>query len=561
MPSKPSVRVYTSTFQWVAEVDVYDSFRFVESYYGIGSFEWKIPVEAIEDISILAEDNHVEFMGDKYLFGYIDYFTVTVDDSGREYYSIQGFPKKGFAKERITVPATGQDVNRFKGTPDQQIIHYLDDYLVNTINPLDSVPTIGLVPPSGIGTESTFESRNKVLSDEIETIATSNEFGWRGYMDYQLMKYMIESYRGVDRSRDQEVYPKVIFTREYDNVKDSEYVRSNLEYKNVGIVAGEGEGSDRTIVTVGDITAVGINRRVTFIDARDIQSESGTDEDEELTPEEIQEQLSQRGTEKLAEMPKIETFKVTPSDIFSTELSTLKYREDFDLGDIVSCESKKLNAYINDRLTQTEHSIDSSGNYELVFTIGTNEPSLVKKIKKEISKGQSTAETLPNSEIKEGSNNANTAIITAGEAQKIAQQAAVDAGKAVDANADTLRIANDANTTASAANNSAAVANEVANWSYLTAKNRNRRRHLIVATAGQTIVDLPFSYVVGKNQLDVYVERAKMISGTPSSELPAGFIADYTETSITRLTFTSPLQAGNRVEIIIPNRDGDEKVE
>lgn len=543
---KAPVRILTNTFKMLNEVDVYDSFRFIESYHGLGSFEWKIPVEAAK-VEQLAQGNLVLFKGDKRLVGYIEYFEEVTDESGREFYSVKGFPLKGITQQRYTIPKTNEAVNKVRGTADEQMVHYLEDYVgENALNSLDRFPTVLIRPATGIGEVSTYESRNKQLSSELESISTASGIGWQAYIDFGMYKIVLETFQGIDRSRQQQGTPKVIFSKEFDNIKDSTYVRSNMEYKNVGYIAGEGEGEDRTIIVVGDTNARGWNRRVTFIDARDIQSNTTGDEEEATDPEEVLQQLRQRGDEKMAEMKQIETFQVTPA-----ETHNKKYREDYDLGDIVTCESKKLNVRIDERITATEHVIDNNG-HSIKHTIGYDQPSLVKKIKKEISKGQSSGETVANSQIKGGNELAQKALAAIDTVEITAQQAAVDAQDAKQASEDTKSIALGAETTASTALNSAALANETANWALLTAQNKDRLRALYVAFEGQTVFTLPYEYKPGMHQLDVYLNKLHCISGTPAAQLPNGLSADYIETDKKTITFTVPIKTGSTVEVILP---------
>src|SRR5699024_553894 len=77
------------------------------------------------------------------------------------------------------------------------------------------------------------------------------------------------------------------------------YVESELDYKNFAVVAGQGEGADRRIVTVGD--AVGKDRRVLFVDARDVEEETDEEDPQPIPVHEIAERLRNRGKQKLAE--------------------------------------------------------------------------------------------------------------------------------------------------------------------------------------------------------------------------------------------------------------------
>jgi len=59
----------------------------------------------------------------------------------------------------------------------------------------------------------------------------------------------------------------------------------------------------------------------------------------------------------------------------------------------------------------------------------------------------------------------------------------------------------------------------------------------VTATQGQTVVTVPFSYVVGTNNLKVYVNGSKQV-----------ITLNYTETSTTSVTFVSGLNVGDVVE-------------
>ena len=59
----------------------------------------------------------------------------------------------------------------------------------------------------------------------------------------------------------------------------------------------------------------------------------------------------------------------------------------------------------------------------------------------------------------------------------------------------------------------------------------------VTATQSQTVVNVPFSYVVGTNNLKVYVNGSKQI-----------ITLNYTETSSTSITFTGGLNVGDIVE-------------
>ena len=71
----------------------------------------------------------------------------------------------------------------------------------------------------------------------------------------------------------QGIRPYVVFSPQYDNVINSNYIDNTSEMKNVTLVMGEGEGTARKSVIVGDYEA--LPRRELFTDARDIRRKMG----------------------------------------------------------------------------------------------------------------------------------------------------------------------------------------------------------------------------------------------------------------------------------------------
>lgn len=88
--------------------------------------------------------------------------------------------------------------------------------------------------------------------------------------------------------------------------------------------------------------------------------------------------LNDRGNNKLAETKEIQTFD---SKINLT--SNLVYKTDYDLGDIVTCTSKKWGITINSRITEIEEIYEEKG-LSINATFGNNVPTLIDKIKQQI---------------------------------------------------------------------------------------------------------------------------------------------------------------------------------
>ena len=101
------------------------------------------------------------------------------------------------------------------------------------------------------------------VSAFLKEVCTAYGIGWDIYIENR--KFVFDLYKGADRSYNQMENPYVIFSPEYDNLLESDYVYAKERYKNVALVAGEGEGSGRAKTAVGD--ASGLDRYEMFVDA------------------------------------------------------------------------------------------------------------------------------------------------------------------------------------------------------------------------------------------------------------------------------------------------------
>lgn len=182
---------------------------------------------------------------------------------------------------------------------------------------------------------------NSVLEAEI-TLAESSGLGFTVDFDPETAVETFRVYRGTDRSVETSDDYVGYFGTDAANIFDVQITSGTTDFKNVAVVAGEGEGSARTvrIVSLGNVT--GENRRELYVDARDIQREyqvatlTGYDEKgnptysyetKTYTAAQYNALLDARGYEKLAEH--LRDFGIA-CDI---EQNNIVYGEDYFLGD------------------------------------------------------------------------------------------------------------------------------------------------------------------------------------------------------------------------------------
>lgn len=182
--------------------------------------------------------------------------------------------------------------------------------------------------------ETAYQFAGETLYEAIEALCVKGSIGFRLLPDLNAKNFIFELYNGVDRSYYQTDRPYVMFSPDFDNIVTSNYMSSKKEYKNVAYAAGEGEGSERTVISVysGETEASGMARRELYVDAGSVSSttESGTmDQTEYLN------QLASRGSEELE--------KVASTTYFEGEVDTSRqfvYGVDFEIGDIVQLRNE-----------------------------------------------------------------------------------------------------------------------------------------------------------------------------------------------------------------------------
>lgn len=184
---------------------------------------------------------------------------------------------------------------------------------------------------------------------------------------------------GVDRTYDQMENPHVVFSPENDNLYGGSYFNSNAIYRNVAIVAGEVEETEkinnddgtetiketRTVITVG--TKIGLERREIFVDASDITRD--VDEITTLSEPQYAAHLKQRGIDTLIENLEVEVF-----DGEISEIPMYEYGKDFFIGDkvqVVDTYGHEGKAYISEFIS----SCDAAGikKYPTFITIEEGE--------------------------------------------------------------------------------------------------------------------------------------------------------------------------------------------
>lgn len=381
---KQPIRIYNSFMNLLHETDKYISLRIVPKFYEIGEFELHVS-QYIDGAEYFQKGNVIipNKRGDKAML--IRHREIALDESGKasENWKITGVTLDGLLDQRITVPPSDTGYDRKKGNAETVMKHYVYNHFVNPTDSTRRIDHIEIAPNLNRGIEISWESRYKNVADEIVSISKQANLGFVIYADMTLKKWIFDVVEPRNLTKDNPGgLPPVFFSPDFQTIKNQLFVDSDLNLKNVGYVGGQGEGTERKVVKVGQ--GVGLQRKETFIDARDV---GNPEDEEELTDEEMEELLIQRGEEKMREFLTnfyLEAQILTPtindhSGRFALR-SPFEYEVDFRLGDVVEVFNKNWNITMDAPITEFTEIYEASG-FLLEATFGEAQPTLITKIK------------------------------------------------------------------------------------------------------------------------------------------------------------------------------------
>jgi hypothetical protein len=180
------------------------------------------------------------------------------------------------------------------------------------------------------------------------------------------LRYIV--YMGVDRSSgNADGYDPIVFSKEYDNLTNSDYQYVTATEKNAALIGGAGEGTERFYSLVAGWQS-DIERREMWVDASSVNRTYKDDNDAEQTypDDEYRAMLDAQGKQNLQTQQAAETF----NGAIDITNSQWKYNEDFALGDIVTIQNNDIDKYVNVRLLEVLEVQDANG-YSIEATTQT----------------------------------------------------------------------------------------------------------------------------------------------------------------------------------------------
>ena len=260
--------VLDQNLEAIAIVDTYNSLIWTDRYQECGDFELyrSISKELLEYIKqdyylVNNESEHTMI---------IEKLLINSDPEEGNHITVTGRSLESILERRIIwglKTISGNLQNGIKTLLEENIISPKDPdrKIDNFVFEESTDPAI-----TELGIDAQYTGDN--LYEVIKKICVERGIGFKVTLNDQ-KQFVFKLYAGVDRSYEQVERPHVVFSPSFDNIIDSNYIESKSSLKNVTLVGGEGEGSERKYVTVGSES--GLDRRELFTDARDISSDVG----------------------------------------------------------------------------------------------------------------------------------------------------------------------------------------------------------------------------------------------------------------------------------------------
>lgn len=224
---------------------------------------------------------------------------------------------------------------------------------------LRGLPNIAFAQSKGLTAESETSFEATEMLKSLFTLCEAGDVGLRMLFDYTNKKHTLEVYPGVDRTYQNESGSWYIFSTEFGSMNNLKIVEDDDVYKNAVFV--HAVNSDEAVFSQDIGTATGLDRRETII--------RGEDRKTEQTFLEWVNALNAKGYEKLHEYQDVQTFELEPA--------TALFGEKFELGDKVTCNSKRHNVRFNTRITGYKYTSDRNGE-KVTLTIGNKDIDYVK---------------------------------------------------------------------------------------------------------------------------------------------------------------------------------------
>lgn len=331
----------------ITPLETYQSVIWTSRYYECGDFELYIPATA-EMLTLIKKDFYIIRDTDFTQAMIIQNIQITTDAETGNFLIVTGKDLKSILNRRIIWNQT-----TLYGSVEKCIRQLINENIINPTLPERKIDNFILGVELGETETIRVQYTGDNLGEVISNTCMNYGLGYDVLLDFDEKQFVFILYKGLDRSYNQKENQRVIFSKEYENLLTTTYAENNENFKNVALVAGEGEGIDRKTYAIG--TASGMDRLEMFVDSRNTSSNN-----DEISEEEYNQLLYEEGKEALNENI---IDKAIEGDVEANH--TWQLNKDYFIGDIVEV----INEYgisMQPRIIEIIENEDDSGKNTVV---------------------------------------------------------------------------------------------------------------------------------------------------------------------------------------------------
>ena len=376
------IYVYDRDITQLGLIEQKTSFIWIPRYWQAGEFKLLVPFtleyrRLLQVGTLLMPVVEGEVNNNKEL-GQIRLLQIRMNSQGIEEIEVQGRMTSHWIGKRIVLETITNNA------PPQNILtQIVRENVTNPTNPNRLLnPSLTIAPVTGIQRQSIdYVSEPKINALlAVETLARSSSLGFNITTDVINKTHSYNVYDGKDLTADNtQGNPPAIFSVEFNNILEQEFLRSIENLRSTSYVGGEEETPDtpRVITVVGDEIS-GMDRQEVFVNATDIVRTHRDDQGNVwVTPlEEYERLLRTRGIQVL----NLFSERVSFSNRVNNNAS-LVYKQDYNLGDRVTCINARWGVRIDVRITEVMEIQQDNNVPEIEITFGDNLPALIDQIR------------------------------------------------------------------------------------------------------------------------------------------------------------------------------------
>lgn len=253
------VYVLNKNLEQIGIIDNYESLIWSNRYKEVGDCELYISA-TITNLNLLQKGNYL-IRSDDEMICQIKKIEIDTDVENGNYLIVTGYDCKRFLDQRVIWGTYNVDGN-------------VEDFIRSFVNKGLGDPNLSarqLRKANGqrlfyLGNKANFTevSQEQVsyanIGEKVREYCAKYNWGYKVVFSSNALYFLL--YKGTDRSRE------VMFSNEFENLETTTYIEDDTNIGNVALIAGEGEGSERSRNVSG--YAESLDRYEIYVDARDL---------------------------------------------------------------------------------------------------------------------------------------------------------------------------------------------------------------------------------------------------------------------------------------------------